>query len=52
MVSHLMSEGRLFGLTASGWSVLLGSFMVCALLTLIFDAVFRLQGCDCALLGL
>jgi hypothetical protein len=36
MVSHLMSEGRLFGLTVSDWSVLLGSFMLCGLLTLLF----------------
>jgi hypothetical protein len=26
MISYVMSEGRLFGLTASDWSVLLGSF--------------------------
>jgi hypothetical protein len=36
MVSHVMSEGRLFGLTVSDWSVLLGSFMLCGLLTLLF----------------
>ena len=37
MVSRVMSlQGRLFGLTVSGWSVLLGSYMVCGLLTLLF----------------
>jgi hypothetical protein len=36
MLSHVMSEGRLFGLTVSDWSVLLGSFMLCGLLTLLF----------------
>jgi hypothetical protein len=36
MVSYVMSEGRLFGLTASDWSVLLGSFTLCGLLTLLF----------------
>jgi hypothetical protein len=33
---YVMSEGRLFGLTVSDWSVLLGSFMLCGLLTLLF----------------
>jgi hypothetical protein len=36
MVSCVMSEGRLFGLTVSNWAVLLGSFMLCGLLTLLF----------------
>jgi hypothetical protein len=33
---YVMSEGRLFGLTPSDWSVLLGSFTLCGLLTLLF----------------
>ena len=35
MISCVMSEGRLFGLTPSDWSVSLGSFALCGLLTLL-----------------
>jgi hypothetical protein len=38
MISCVMSEGRLFGLTPSDWSVLLGSFALCGLLTLLVDS--------------
>jgi hypothetical protein len=33
MISCVMGEGRLFGLTPFDWSVLLGSSTLCALLT-------------------
>ena len=36
MVTYVVSEGRLFALTPSDWSVLLGSLMLCSLLTLLF----------------
>jgi hypothetical protein len=36
IVTYVLSEGRLFGLTASDWSVLLGSLALCGLLTLLF----------------
>jgi hypothetical protein len=34
MISCVLSEGRLFGLTPFDWSVLLGSSTLCGLLTL------------------
>jgi hypothetical protein len=36
MIGCVMSEGRLFGLTPSDWTVLLGSLTLCGLLTLLF----------------
>jgi hypothetical protein len=35
MINHVRNEGRLFGLTASDWSLLVGSFALCGLLTLL-----------------
>jgi hypothetical protein len=35
MINSVLSEGRLCGLTPSDWSVLLGSFVLCGLLTLV-----------------
>ena len=36
MISSVVSEGRLFGLTPSDWSMLLGSSTLCGVLTLLF----------------
>ena len=36
MISCLVSEGRLLGLTPSDWSVLLGSSTLCGFLMLLF----------------
>jgi hypothetical protein len=36
MISCVVGEGRLFGLAPREWSVLLGSSVLCSLLTLIF----------------
>ena len=36
MITYAVGEGRLFGLTPSDWSVLLGSLALCGLLTLLF----------------
>jgi hypothetical protein len=33
MMSHVLNDGRLFGLGPVDWSVLLGSFVLCGLLT-------------------
>ena len=33
IMSHVLNEGRLFGLGPVDWSVLLGSFALCGLLT-------------------
>jgi hypothetical protein len=33
MMSHVLNEGRLFGLGPVDWSLLLGSFVLCGLLT-------------------
>ena len=35
MISCVMGEGGLFGLTPFDWSVLLGSFTLCGFLTLL-----------------
>jgi hypothetical protein len=32
-MNHVLNEGRLFGLGLVDWSVLLGSFALCSLLT-------------------
>ena len=36
MISCVMGEGRLFGLTPFDWSMLLGSSTLCGFLTLLF----------------
>jgi hypothetical protein len=36
MLEYVMSEGRLFALNPSEWSMLLGGVMFCGLLTLLF----------------
>jgi len=36
MISWVLSEGRLFGLTPADWSMLLGSSTLCGVLTLLF----------------
>jgi len=36
MVEFVISEGRLFALKPSEWSMLLGGVMFCGLLTLLF----------------
>jgi hypothetical protein len=36
LISCVLSEGRLFGLTPFDWSVLLGSLILGGLLTLLF----------------
>ena len=33
MMSYVLNEGRLFGLGPVDWSLLLGSFVLCGLLT-------------------
>ena len=36
MISSVVSEGRLFGLTPTDWWMLLGSSTLCGFLTLLF----------------
>ena len=36
MFAYVVSEGRLFALKASEWSMLLGGVALCGLLTLLF----------------
>jgi hypothetical protein len=36
MLEYVVSDGRLFALTPSEWSMLLGGVMLCGLLTLLF----------------
>ena len=36
MISGMLSDGRLFGLAPFDWSVLLGSSVLCGVLTLLF----------------
>ena len=36
MLAYVVSEGRLFALKPSDWSLLLGGVMFCGLLTLLF----------------
>lgn len=36
MINSVVSQSRLFGLTPSDWAMLLGSSMLCGVLTLLF----------------
>jgi hypothetical protein len=38
MLEYVMSEGRVFALKPSEWSMLLGGVILCGLLTLLFMA--------------
>jgi hypothetical protein len=38
MLAYVKSEGRLFGLKPSEWSMLLGGVILCGLLTLLLTA--------------
>jgi hypothetical protein len=46
MINSVLSDGRLCGLTPSDWSVLLGSFVLRGLLTLVFWYDTWLSGPD------
>ena len=38
MLTYVMSDGRLFGLNPSEWSILIGGVMLCGLFTLLLTA--------------
>jgi hypothetical protein len=36
MMTYVISEGRLFGLTPAEWSMMLGGVAICGIITLLF----------------